>query len=472
MRRVVVIPMVVLMSCGLEPGVEASAPTARLQQAGYQRQGYQRQGYQRQGFEQLGLESGPGALKGFSLSSLLRTPTPLYDRAELYQGELVITESAIDGDTPSFAGCSGAAWGLGRSCGWRSAGVGQCTPGATVEVRDLGTGDSMLRVCPGTTPCEPATALTANDDWGGTVQARVSFTCPASARFNLELAPYVSGMSLSPALTASGPTSFPVLTVRRGVDLAGRALGVKDFSGGERRARILSVAPELGPDHLALHGVTPGNVGPASIFRYQVEVSDNGNWVPLCDLDFQDESGQQRPVALATPGWWDSTATRSNDADLFTFSCRRGVITKCVRWGYRGFVTDTESRDGVTLEARLDQLQACTRMARADYCGNGESWTREETLINIYDLGGVQVRGEPPMAISFEAAWTASGAACLSHPRWDNAPAKINYVDCPQLFDQTTHVRKECGSAEEAAASYSVRLFNDSELNAWPDAGS
>jgi ADYC domain len=38
-----------------------------------------------------------------------------------------------------------------------------------------------------------------------------------------------------------------------------------------------------------------------------------------------------------------------------------------------------------------NHLTACTRMLRADDCGDGKSWTVTGALINLYDGIGVQI---------------------------------------------------------------------------------
>jgi hypothetical protein len=64
----------------------------------------------------------------------------------------------------------------------------------------------------------------------------------------------------------------------------------------------------------------------------------------------------------------------------------------------------------------------CTRAARADYCGNGTSHTRDGTTINIWDNlaapGPIQSHGNTPLGMVFEAGWSTNGAVCLSHARW------------------------------------------------------
>ena len=104
-------------------------------------------------------------------------------------------------------------------------------------------------------------------------------------------------------------------------------------------------------------------------------------------------------------GSWSSTGDHISDSQAVTFACPDGVIAKCVRWGYAPWKVGAELH------------QACTRMARADYCGDGKSWTREGTLINLYDTENIQL-SEPTAGLSFEAAWGPDGAICVDQPRY------------------------------------------------------
>ena len=55
-------------------------------------------------------------------------------------------------------------------------------------------------------------------------------------------------------------------------------------------------------------------------------------------------------------------------------------------------------------------------MYRADYCGDGKPFTKDGTIIDIFDYldPPVQLREE---AWTFEARWQPSGAMCMSQPR-------------------------------------------------------
>ncbi|HVE87175.1 MAG TPA: ADYC domain-containing protein [Myxococcales bacterium] len=138
------------------------------------------------------------------------------------------------------------------------------------------------------------------------------------------------------------------------------------------------------------------------------------------------------PRALAVSGTWDEGGAHHDAARRFTFACENGAISKCARWGYRPW----EVRDGRSL---ADAHQACTRMARADYCGNGKSHTREGALIDHYDAFGINARTTQasqawdPAKASFEAAWAPDGAVCLARTRDDRALESI-LQECPGRF--------------------------------------
>jgi hypothetical protein len=138
------------------------------------------------------------------------------------------------------------------------------------------------------------------------------------------------------------------------------------------------------------------------------------------------------PRALAVRGVWDAQGAHREKAGQFTFACETGAIGKCIGWGYKPW----QMKDGVSL---ADHHQACTRMARADYCGNGRSHTKIGNLIDMYDRAGVQQRATTPVAgwdptqASFEAAWTTEGAYCLEHTREGRARQAI-LKECPGRF--------------------------------------
>lgn len=138
--------------------------------------------------------------------------------------------------------------------------------------------------------------------------------------------------------------------------------------------------------------------------------------------------------AIATSGRWTLSGAHEV-ASAIDFSCDDGVITKCFTWGY------DPGSGPIGGPVELDPWrvhQTCTRMARADRCGIGETNTLEETTIwvrdrypnaqpNIDDYTAPPLQlppsdPPPPDHFWFESAWTESGAICLSRERWNSMP--------------------------------------------------
>ncbi len=121
------------------------------------------------------------------------------------------------------------------------------------------------------------------------------------------------------------------------------------------------------------------------------------------ELDGQNPCGADGR-GLFVPGTWD--ATGANREGGLTFSCTNGAIAKCVMMGYAPAAVGAA------------QHQACTRMVRADYCGDGVAHTRNGTQIDVYDAAGIMAPGGD-VAFLFEAAWGPAGAVCVQRTRFD-----------------------------------------------------
>jgi ADYC domain len=81
----------------------------------------------------------------------------------------------------------------------------------------------------------------------------------------------------------------------------------------------------------------------------------------------------------------------------------------------------------------IDLYRTCMRMARADYCGDGIGATRNGTVIDLYDIAGIQ-RPETEAPMPFEAAWTPKGAICVRHTRLpDVVDLEKLVARCPRL---------------------------------------
>jgi ADYC domain len=182
------------------------------------------------------------------------------------------------------------------------------------------------------------------------------------------------------------------------------------------------------------------------LYELRYRDAEGGAWKSFCGADAQ---GKRWAIALS--GTYDAANTAHPDDKHVTFACTRGVMAKCYRWGYRPWI-DAE---------HAAAHQACIRMAMADYCGDGRSWTRDGTLIQHWDRLSppVQPRTQLVPGMSFEAAWTPAGAACLSHRRWTGLDEEFGPQRCARPVPR-------CSSEQEAARLFGeALLFNASRKN-------
>ncbi|WAS93909.1 ADYC domain-containing protein [Nannocystis punicea] len=161
---------------------------------------------------------------------------------------------------------------------------------------------------------------------------------------------------------------------------------------------------------LRIAGVVQSSTDPDIYFndvRYQV---DEVTWDYLC------RDGASNPTeAIALNFAWDeSTGSRLEYPDAFTWACRGAALAKAVEWGYAPW----RSAGATSLK---DAHQAAVRMIRADYCGTGVTHTVNGNPIDVSDKWSIQV---PGTAWPVEAKWGPDGAVCLNTPRrqsWSRA---------------------------------------------------
>ena len=145
--------------------------------------------------------------------------------------------------------------------------------------------------------------------------------------------------------------------------------------------------------------------GEVLLYDFRV-IAPDGAEEPLCRPD-----PDGRRLGLPLAGRSDSAGIlRPGAGNEFELVCTAGARGKCVRFGYAPW---RETPDGRPM---LDWYNACVRMMRGDYCGDGRPFTRDGTIIDIYDRIGVQKSDGDP-SFSFEAVWGPGGALCVAHPR-------------------------------------------------------
>jgi hypothetical protein len=226
-----------------------------------------------------------------------------------------------------------------------------------------------------------------------------------------------AGMGINVAFTSFRGTVLEDGTPLDSASLEGTVFhglaGSRQFAGADfRQVRFHAVAFDGTPVHLRIANLAQQAPPDDDVWTYQVEFqTPNGLWSPLC----HDASGAAVP-SIPLAGRWNygrgvaGGGAHVDDPSAFTFACKGlGAIAKCAfPIGYKPWKTV----HGVSLAS---YHQACVRMIRADYCGDGTSWTQNGRRIDIYDGLGIQ-RPSRPFWL-FEAEWGEGGAVCLSKER-------------------------------------------------------
>ena len=227
-----------------------------------------------------------------------------------------------------------------------------------------------------------------------------------------------------------------VLEPISGVEMAGAELVVvDDETETEFTLRIDDVYPD------------PSNPDGDVLF-YQVSYKDpeTAEWMPTC-ADAEDNE------SIAMGGTWDEDSGDRIDVEgVFSFSCRNGVVAKCTEWGYRPWA-EQEGQDLAPFH------QACTRMARADYCGDGTPHTLNGVTIDIEDQLDTSLQTFESNWF-FEAEWNEDGAVCLN--AWNSRIWLMDDIQLPSCLQEIAH-KPKCGwhpSAETLLVNRFSFLYN------------
>jgi hypothetical protein len=177
--------------------------------------------------------------------------------------------------------------------------------------------------------------------------------------------------------------------------------------------------------------------------RYAVTYETSEGWRPLCGVD----SDGTMNLAIALEGSWDygqgaTGGSHRDDPSVFTFACEGHALAKCVEMGYKPWqrVMECTHAEGCRKGTLAAAHQTCTRMLRADYCGDGTSYTVEGTEVNAYDVFGVRTDALP---WTLEAEWGPDGATCVARERLLDGPI-------PPCMNELA--RASCGAAGQLGA--------------------
>jgi hypothetical protein len=199
-------------------------------------------------------------------------------------------------------------------------------------------------------------------------------------------------------------------------------------------AQILSMhvgLPFNGTIQIGPSSDTSGNAGKRYVANFQPDGS--GGQVFWMNPDLKPDTslgclvyhvcaGPHNSFLVPIPGTkWDlTTGATTADANAVTFASGADSVGGCVGWGYLPWLTTQVcGSSGFCATVSLAPYhQACSRMKRADFCGDGRAWTVGEAdpfnvLIQAWD--NVGVHGMTPQTFStMEAAWSPMGATCVN----------------------------------------------------------
>ncbi len=171
--------------------------------------------------------------------------------------------------------------------------------------------------------------------------------------------------------------------------------------------------------------------------------------VMLYDLSLQDAQGAWQPACKPDPFGEHYAILQPGESGALSVWCTYATNAKCVRAGYRPWAT------GPNGEPLRPYHIACSKMLRADYCGNDQATTRDGMKIELYDSLGIQKGPLENPELVFEAAWNEEGAICVAHPR---VPQNISLErlaeTCPRLKGRLGPI-----CTEESAASFAKPLL-------------
>jgi hypothetical protein len=105
-----------------------------------------------------------------------------------------------------------------------------------------------------------------------------------------------------------------------------------------------------------------------------------------------------------------------------TLACVDAALGKCAVWGYRPWAS-------VKGEPLADYHQACTRMVRADYCGDGVSHTQRRARRSTCSTSSGSSAVADGVDYVVEAEWGPDGATCLNAAN-TRCPAWTSTASC------------------------------------------
>ncbi len=207
-------------------------------------------------------------------------------------------------------------------------------------------------------------------------------------------------------------TSMKATPSDQGVEVDGTALTGINMVGN---------LTDGGTMDLRVDGITWNSV--AGVYLYNLKYYNGSTWEWVCGTDTGGNPIAAMPIMKA---YLHPTYDEDEDQSRFSFGCVNAAIAKCALWGFKPW--DTAYPETYSSSTKYRNIstshQACQRLVRADYCGNGISHTRNGTPIDVYDALGIQ-NPDNIGGNTLEADWRPDGAHCIRHTRWATADSTL-----------------------------------------------
>lgn len=201
-------------------------------------------------------------------------------------------------------------------------------------------------------------------------------------------------------------------------------------------------------------------------------------WEPMCKHWYSDGQGTAQLIAepfIPVPGLkWIKNGSSIDDSAAISFGCTNDAIGACVDWGYAPWDSVIQW-SGFPPQAKSVSLknyhQACTRMKRADFCGNGTGNTSDfnsptnATIIQVWDALGIHPMAPQTLA-TMEASWDGNGATCVNPSR---LRAHSPYYTA-LMTDQLNNVcpgKPTCSGGSTSYVSSGRPCYQDPNTQAW-----
>lgn len=257
------------------------------------------------------------------------------------------------------------------------------------------------------------------------------------------------GISIAASFLSLASAAAPRLQVHGGMlsvhSESGAILRGQNLKGTVVRLRTRSGDPF----ELRLDAVESSPFEDVELYDVAIRRQADGAWTPLCRPG---PDGRARILAIETV-----PSSDRSDADpvaRLSLTCTAGAKGKCIMRGYRPWAFNST---GVPL---APYFEACVRMMRADYCGDGRSYTQEGIRIESWDNLGLRTSAK---SLPFESAWDANGAVCIARPRVPSiAPLATIVNRCPAL---AARIQSDCGDRAGQPGSDAL-LWNGSDAGA------